>query len=97
MPHQVQLSWNASTDATGAAGEGYNVYKGVVPGTEGATPINPSLITITSYTDLAVVAGQAYDYYITFVKNGAESVHSNQVTTPVLLPAAPTNLTEISS
>ena len=97
MAHQVVLTWTASIDATGGAGEGYNVYKGIVPGTEGATPVNSSLITALTYTDLAVVAGQAYEYFVTFVKAGVESVHSVQVTTPVILPAAPTNLTAVVS
>lgn len=92
MAHQVVLTWTASIDATGGAGEGYNVYKGVEPASEGATPINSSLIAALTYTDFAVVAGVAYDYFVTFVKGGVESAHSSQVITPVILPAAPTNL-----
>lgn len=87
-PHQVLLTWNASTDTV----DGYNVYKGIEPSTEGATPVNAALITTLQYVDLAVVVGQKYDYYVTAVRNGFESVHSNEVITAVILPAAPTNV-----
>jgi fibronectin type 3 domain-containing protein len=98
MSHQVTMSWTKSTDDTGAAGQGYNVYRGTnPPGNEGATPINAALVVGTSYTDTNVVAGQKYDYVLTFVSNGIESIHSNEAITTVILPAAPTNLVAVAS
>src|SRR4029077_1614731 len=46
--HQVILTWNASSGATG-----YNVYRGLGTGAESSTPVNASPITggITTYTD----------------------------------------------
>lgn len=95
MAHAAILTWVKSTDDTGAAGQGYNVYKGSnPPGNEGSVPANVSLLPAgtLSYTDTAVVAGQKYDYYVTFVSNGIESAHSSEVITAVILPAAPTGL-----
>lgn len=91
--HSVVLTWTKSTDDTGAAGQGYNVYKSSAPpGSEGATPINSALIVGATFTDTSVVAGQKYGYVVTFVENGVESVHSTEVITTVILPAAPTNV-----
>ncbi len=93
MAHSALLTWTKSTDDTGAAGQGYNVYKSTnPPGNEGATPINSALIVGTSYTDTTVAAGQKYGYVMTFVENGVESIHSSEVITTVILPAAPTGL-----
>lgn len=86
--HTVELSWTASTDAV----QGYNVYDAVnAPGTEAAPSLNGnSLITGTSYT--ATVPGPGvYEFVVTSVENGAESVHSNEVSATVL-PFPPTNV-----
>ena len=89
MAHSAILSWVASADAVA----GYNIYKGTnPPGNEGATPINTSLITLTTFTDTSVVAGQKVDYVVTAVSSsGVESVHSNEVSAVIPI-AAPTGL-----
>ncbi len=93
MSHSAVLTWIKSVDDTGAAGQGYNVYKSSnPPGNEGATPINSALIVGTTFTDTTVAPGQKYGYVVTFVENGVESVHSTEVVTTVILPAAPTGL-----
>lgn len=94
MTHQVQLSWTASTDAV----SGYNIYRGTnPPGNEGATPINPSLVTGTSFIDTAVTAGEKLDYVVTAVSaQGVESVHSNEVIVTVPIQP-PTNLVAVAS
>jgi len=87
MSHSVTLTWIASTDTVA----GYNVYRGTnPPGNEGATPINASLVVGTTYTDLAVTAGEKLDYVVTAVSSqGVESVHSNEsaVTVPIFPPS----------
>lgn len=93
MAHQANLTWTRSIDDTQAAGQGYNVYRSTVPGAEAAPALNGStLITAAAYTDTTVVVGQKYDYIVTFVANGTESVHSNEFLNVVILPAAPTSL-----
>ncbi len=86
MAHSAVLNWVASVDTVA----GYNVYRGTnPPGNEGTTPINTSLVTGTTYTDLAVTAGEKVDYVITAVSSvGVESVHSNEVsaTIPIFPP-----------
>jgi hypothetical protein len=89
MTHTVTLNWVASTDAV----QGYNVYEAVnAPGTEAPPAINGgTLITGTSY--VATVPGPGvYEFVVTSVDNGAESVHSNEVSATVL-PFPPTNVT----
>jgi len=98
MAHSASLSWTASPDVTAALAAtpplvaGYNVYRGIgqATGGEAATPINVVLIPGTTYVDSAVTEGE-YDYYVTAVVAGAESLHSNEVTA-VILPLAPTGL-----
>lgn len=85
MPHSASLSWTASVDAV----DGYNVYRGVAAGKED-TKINTALVTGTTFTDTAPALGNNF-YVARAVKNGAESVNSNEVNA-VILPAPPTNL-----
>lgn len=93
MSHSVVLNWVASTDPV----DGYNVYRGTnPPGSEGATPINSALLTVLTYTDTNVTGGEKVDYVVTSVKDGVESVHSNEVAV-VIPPAAPTGLVAIAS
>ena len=92
--HQVALTWIASTDVVA----GYNVYRSTnPPGNEGATPINPALITGLAYTDLAVSAGEKVGYVVTAVSSqGVESVHSVEAdaTVPIF---PPTGLVAVAS
>ncbi len=79
VPHySVNLSWNASSDATG-----YNVYRSATAnGTY--SKINSSLESDTAFSDSTVVSGQTYYYAATSVNSkGQESARS---TPPV--PAA---------
>lgn len=53
--NSVNLSWSASTDNVGVAG--YDVYRG-------ATRVNASLVTSTSYIDTGLAASTAYTYTV---------------------------------
>ncbi len=82
-PHTVSLNWTASTSANVT---GYNVYRGTQAGGP-YTKITPSPIAGTTYTDLAVVAGQTYYYVTTAVNSGnVESAYSNQAQAVVPTP-----------
>jgi fibronectin type 3 domain-containing protein len=75
----VALTWSASTSTV----SGYNVYRGTVSGGP-YTKINPSLVTVLSYTDSTVQSGTTYYYVTTAVdSSGNESVYSNEVTAPI--------------
>ena len=87
MAHQAVLSWTASVD-----GGQYNVYRGTAPGAEGATPLNSTPITGTSYTDPTVVAGTTYYYVVETILNGVSSGKSNEVSGTIPI-APPTGLT----
>ena len=86
MAHTVTLSWTASVDAV----SGYNVYMAVnAPGTEKAPALNGSTL-ITGTTYVAAVPGPGvYEFVVTSVENGAESIHSNEASATVL-PFPPT-------
>jgi len=72
--HTVTLSWTASTSTV----SGYNVFRGSVRGGP-YTLINPSLVTVLSFTDSAVLSGQTYYYVTTAVDaSGNQSVYSNE-------------------
>jgi hypothetical protein len=75
--HSVALSWAPST-STGITG--YNVYRAMTSGGYGATPMNPSPLAGTTYTDTSVAAGGTYFYVTTAVDPGGQSVDSNEVT-----------------
>lgn len=87
--HTVGLSWTASLDAV----EGYNVYVATnAPGTEAPPALNgATLVSGTTYV-ATVPAPGVYEFVVTSVENGAESVHSNEVSATVL-PFPPTALT----
>ena len=73
--HSAALSWTASTSVVA----GYNIYRGTVSGGP-YTLINTSPVTLLTYTDSNVVAGQTYFYVTTAVDgSGIESVFSNEV------------------
>lgn len=88
--HHTDLSWGASIDT----GVTYNVYRatGPCPSTgipTGATKIQTGL-TVLTYSDTNVVAGNKFAYYITAQLNSVESPASNcaDATTPVGAPGA---------
>jgi len=80
--HGVSLSWVASTSANVA---GYNVYRATTSGGP-YTKVNTSLVTVLSYADNAVQAGQAYFYVVTTVDtSNNESAYSTAA--PATIPA----------
>lgn len=88
MAHFVTLTWQEADTV-----DGYNVYRGIAAGAETAVPLNgTTLVNALSYVDSTVVFGQSYDYVVTAVKGGIESVHSNEAVAVVNLPSAPINL-----
>ena len=81
--HLVDLSWTASTSTV----VGYNIYRGTVSGGPYTVKLNATPVSGTSYTDTAVVAGQAYYYVVTAVdSSGVESVYSNQASATIPTP-----------
>ena len=79
----MDLSWTASTSTV----VGYNIYRGTVSGGPYTVKLNATPVSGTSYTDTAVVAGQAYYYVVTAVdSSGVESVYSNQASATVPTP-----------
>lgn len=94
MAHTVTISWTASTDAV----QGYNVYEAVnAPGTEKAPALNGSTL-IVGTTFVAPVPGPGvYEFVVTSVENGAESIHSNEAAATVLpFPPTAVNITAIN-
>jgi fibronectin type 3 domain-containing protein len=85
---QVSLSWNTSTGATS-----YNVKRS---NTSGGPYTKISSPTTASYTDTGLTNGTPYYYIVTAVNSAGESAASSQATatptTPVTIPAAPTDL-----
>jgi hypothetical protein len=83
--HSVTLTWVASTDMPSPipTGDGYNVFKGVLPATPGATPINSTPIAADTYVDTAVSGGVSYDYFVTAVIGGTQSADSQTVSVTV--------------
>jgi hypothetical protein len=68
--YSVNLSWNASTSATG-----YNVYRGTAVGNY--SRLNTTLDSNTAYVDSTVVSGTTYYYAATAVNSeGQESTYS---------------------
>ena len=89
LAHSATITWTASTDPV----DGYNIYRANTSGTEAPPPLNGStLVNATTFTDTTVQVGKAYFYVVTSVVNGFESAHSNEATSTVILPAAPTDV-----
>lgn len=85
MSHSVSLTWTASSDAV----DGYNVYEGSTTGSE-TRKVNTAVVTGTSFIDASPSLGNNF-YIARSIKNGVESVNSNEVNA-VILPAPPTQL-----
>lgn len=80
--HQVALTWDAPTSSPDPVA-GYNIYRAT--GTSSSyTLVNPSIDTLTSYTDTTVIASTAYTYYVESVDaSGNQSGPSNSVSVTV--------------
>lgn len=77
--HTVSLRWAPSSSAA----IGYNVYRSSVPGGP-YTRLNPSVESLTSYSDHTVSGGQTYYYVVTAIDFGIiESAFSNQASATV--------------
>ena len=72
---QVQVTWTASTGATG-----YNVYRNGSNTTTGATELNASSITTTTYNDSTAVAGETYYYWVVATNSAGTSAYGSSVT-----------------
>lgn len=83
ISHAVDLNWTAS-NSTGVSG--YNVYRSTTSGS-GYTKITASPITLLTYTDTSVQAGQTYFYVTKAVgSTGLESINSNEARATVPTP-----------
>ena len=82
--HTVNLTWTASSDATGNPSLAYNIYRASTCGST-FTKLNASPLAATAYLDAAVQPG-SYCYQVTSVLSGAESAPSNQAA--ALIPGA---------
>lgn len=81
--HSVSLDWTPSI--TRGVG-GYNVYRGNVSGGPYAR-LNPTVETLTSFTDHGVVSGKTYYYVVTAVDViGFESAFSSQASVTIPSP-----------
>jgi Abnormal spindle-like microcephaly-assoc'd, ASPM-SPD-2-Hydin/CARDB len=80
--HTVSLTWTAST-SSGVLG--YDVYRSTTSGGP-YSEITTSPVSVTSYTDSAVSAGQTYYYVALTVTGSGESGYSNQTTANVPSP-----------
>lgn len=96
--HSVTLTWIQSADLSNppVAGSGYNVYRSQTPGAEAAPPLNASLLTELTYVDTTVTGGQTYDYVVTAMSAGVESVHSTEAQVKVPL-SPPTGLSAVAT
>ena len=80
--HSVSLTWTASTSTNVT----YNVYRSATSNS-GYLKINSAPVSVTSYTDSPVQAGQTYYYVATAVAtSGTESAYSNQATAVIPTP-----------
>lgn len=52
MANEIVLQWNPSPTPV----QGYNVYRGTLPGNESAVPLNPTLVTVLSPQSMSSVA-----------------------------------------
>jgi fibronectin type 3 domain-containing protein len=82
IPHAATLSWAASTTPNVT----YNVYRATTSGAYTSTPLVSLPAGTTSYSDTAVLAGQAYFYVIRAVdpaNSSNVSAPTNEVTAAI--------------
>lgn len=74
---RVDLNWESSTLPTKA---GYNIYRRTASGSYGTTPLNPVLITSTSFADTTVTNGSTFYYKYAILDTDLREVEtSNEV------------------
>jgi len=82
VSHSATLSWTPSTSSI----VGYYVYRGTQTGGPYAK-LNVTPVSLTTYTDSAVQAGQTYFYVATSVdSNNVESAFSNESSASIPTP-----------
>jgi hypothetical protein len=77
-PHQVKLSWTAST----TQGVTYNVYR-VTESTGKTEKLNDTPISGLTFTDEHPANGEKYTYFATAVAGASESAYSNPASTKI--------------
>lgn len=78
VTHSVALTWNAST-VTGSTIAGYWIYRTNTAGQETGTPVNTTIVTALTFTDLSVIAGGKYFYEVEAqAADGTQSGPSNE-------------------
>lgn len=89
--HVVTLTWNPSPTVTVT---GYQVFRGLMSGGEGSTPINAAPVAsgctntqTCTYQDTSVEPGQTYFYYVESYDGTNFSVPSNEISLTV--PVSP--------
>ena len=83
VTHTVSLSWSASTSPSVI---GYNVYRSTTAGGP-YTKLTATPLTVTTYVDYNVTAGQTYFYVTTGLDVSAnESAPSNEVSATIPTP-----------
>jgi hypothetical protein len=80
--YEVNLTWSAPSSSSVPI-TGYNVYR-AISGSTSYQQINTSLVTVTSYSDTTVQAGETYDYMV-------ESVDASDVT------STPSNMASVTT
>jgi hypothetical protein len=87
---QVSLNWSPPSFDGGAAVAGYEVYDGTTSGAEGATALNSSLVTGTTYTVTGLTNGTKYFFTVKAVNSvGSSAASSETSATPSGPPAPP--------
>jgi len=82
VAHSVTLNWSGSSSSV----VGYNIYRSPVSGGP-YTKMNSSVITLLTYTDTTVQAGQVYYYVVTSMNsNNVESSYSNELSATIPTP-----------
>lgn len=85
---RIDLSWTASTDAGGSGLAGYQIFRN-----GGATPVNASPVTGTTYADNGLSPNTAYSYQVRAIDGaGNVSTLSNGANATTLPPASWSNL-----
>jgi Bacterial Ig-like domain (group 3) len=78
----VDLSWDAPTDSTDPVA-GYNIYR-AVSGSSTYTLVNPSVDSLTTYTDSSVQNGTVYNYEVESVDaSGVASVPTSPISVTI--------------